>query len=301
MFAQRRFILLVAVLWGVSWLVTACVRPVPDESGGAAATAVAGPDLTDPDVGGGILGDTSPAAPTLAPAYPVNVPSPTPEAAQSTDETAVAPTEPSPTPSPAPTTPPVEAISPTATAVPIEAAPPATSAPPVTAGERTHVVQPGENLFRIGLQYGVSWVTLVQFNGLSNPNDIKAGQTLRIPPPGAQPPAPTPTSPANITYYTVQPGDNLYRIGVKFGISWVQIAEANGLANPNQIVVGQTLKIPVNAPGPTPEFTHVVRQGETIFGIAVQYGVAWTSIAEMNNIQSPYVIFAGQTLIIPGS
>jgi spore germination protein len=99
----------------------------------------------------------------------------------------------------------------------------------------------------------------------------------------------------------VQPGDNLYRIGLKFGISWVQIAEANGLVNPNVITVGSELKIPVDTPGPAPAFSHVVKQGETLFLISLQYGVSWPSIAEANNLTSPYVIYVGQTLEIPGS
>ncbi len=45
---------------------------------------------------------------------------------------------------------------------------------------QTHVVQYGENLFRIGLRYGVSWPTLQAWNGLANPNQIRAGQVLCV-------------------------------------------------------------------------------------------------------------------------
>ncbi|MFZ1397030.1 MAG: LysM domain-containing protein, partial [Candidatus Promineifilaceae bacterium] len=103
------------------------------------------------------------------------------------------------------------------------------------------------------------------------------------------------------TTYIVQAGDNLFRIGLKFGISWVQIAEANGLVNPNLIAAGDELKIPVDTPGPAPAFSHVVKPGETLFLISLQYGVAWPTIAEANNITSPYVIYVGQTLEIPGN
>ncbi|MCA9975625.1 MAG: LysM peptidoglycan-binding domain-containing protein [Anaerolineales bacterium] len=167
----------------------------------------------------------------------------------------------------------------------------------------THTVVTGENLYRIGLQYGVSWVTLAELNGLSNPNDIKIGQVLKLPgsaTASAEPtPEPTP-SPATETTYTVQAGDNLFRIGLKYGLSWIQIAEANGIVNPNQIVAGQIIKIPVSTPGPTPQFTHVVKTGETLFLISLQYGVAWPTIAEANGLESPYVIYVGQTLVIPG-
>lgn len=164
----------------------------------------------------------------------------------------------------------------------------------------THTVAPGENLYRIGLQYGISWVTLAEYNGITNPNNIIVGDEIAIPQPGeAITPEPTP-SPATETTYIVQPGDNLYRIGLKYGLTWVPIAEANGLVNPDQIRVGQALKIPVDEPGPAPQFTHTVAQGETLFKISLQYGIPWTAIAEANDLASPYVIYPGQALVIPG-
>ena len=318
MVSRHRFIWLTIFLLGAGWLLTACERPSPDAS--VSPTAVSGLDISDPNVGGGIAGD---GAPTIGAAYPAAPEETTAPEAQPSAETAVTPMPTALPAVPTATTPIENAPAPTVetavaadgTAVAADGTAVAADgtavaeAPTAAAGtttEITHVVQPGENLFRIGLQYGVSWVTLAQYNGLTNPNGIVAGQTIKIPPTTGQPPTsvPLPTAtampPGSITYYDVQPGDNLFRIGQKFGVSWVQIAEANGLVNPNQIVVGQTLKIPVNAPGPTPEFTHVVKFGETIFGIAAQYGVPWLAIAEANDIPSPYVIFAGQALIIPG-
>lgn len=45
-------------------------------------------------------------------------------------------------------------------------------------------------------------------------------------------------------YYTVRWGDDLYRIGLKYGISWVPLAHANGLHNANYIYAGQVLRVP---------------------------------------------------------
>lgn len=44
-----------------------------------------------------------------------------------------------------------------------------------------YLVRPGDNLFRIGLKYGVSWTVLAQANGLRNPNWIFANTYLRVP------------------------------------------------------------------------------------------------------------------------
>ena len=54
----------------------------------------------------------------------------------------------------------------------------------------THTVQPGENLFRIALQYGTTVEALASANNISDPTHIYVGQVLTIPgqPAPAQPP-----------------------------------------------------------------------------------------------------------------
>jgi LysM repeat protein len=107
----------------------------------------------------------------------------------------------------------------------------------------THTVAPGENLFRIGLIYGLSWVPLAVYNDIPNPNLIYTGQVIRIP--GGQEP-PTESAPEGATYtnYVVKPGDTVYKISRAFGVDPQEIVEANGLVNPNLIYAGQVLKIP---------------------------------------------------------
>jgi LysM repeat protein len=121
-------------------------------------------------------------------------------------------------------------------------APTATPAPP-TSGATTHVVQPGENLFRIALRYGTTVDTLARANGIASPYLIYVGQTLTIPSATGQPAEPAQPSPGGTTY-VVQPGDNLFRIGLRYGMSHIQLAEYNGIPYPYNVHVGQVLKIP---------------------------------------------------------
>ncbi|MCB8961815.1 MAG: LysM peptidoglycan-binding domain-containing protein [Ardenticatenales bacterium] len=164
-------------------------------------------------------------------------------------------------------------------------------------GPMVHIVQAGENLYRIGLQYNVSWVAIAEANNLPNANAIYVGQQLTIPTAEA---APEGTPAGDEVTHVVQAGETLHTIGLQYNVSWTQIAEANGLVNPNYIVVGQVLKIPASAPGPAPQFVHTVQAGETLFILALRYGVVWTDIAAANDIEAPYVIFPGQQLVIPG-
>jgi LysM repeat protein len=60
---------------------------------------------------------------------------------------------------------------------------------------------------------------------------------------------PNPTAPAaqptrEGTTYVVQPGDTLYTIAVRFGVSLQALIEANRIEDPNQLQAGQVLVIP---------------------------------------------------------
>jgi len=102
------------------------------------------------------------------------------------------------------------------------------------------VVQRGENLFRIALRYGTTVQAVAGANGIANPALIYTGQVLTIPSSGTAPPSP----PAGETTYTVQPGDNLFRIALRYNVSYLYLAQYNGIANPSHIYVGQVLRIP---------------------------------------------------------
>jgi LysM repeat protein/uncharacterized protein YvpB len=156
-----------------------------------------------------------------------------------------------------------------------------------------HIVQPGENLFRIGLAYGIGWQAIMDANGLYSTN-IYVGESLIIPTTGGSPAAtPTPppaeaTPPAEVTpaptapvpdpapqvsqsSYLIQPGDTLWLIAQRFGLSVGQLMAANGISTPNTIYYGQVLLIPgPNAPSdaltgaPEGKLLSVAGQGQAL-------------------------------------
>jgi LysM repeat protein len=111
-----------------------------------------------------------------------------------------------------------------------------------------YVVQPGDNLFRIALKFGLTTDAVARANNIFNPDAIYAGQVLCIPGSVVYPPPPPPAG--RCTYYTVKLGDSLGKIALAFGTSIGAIQQANNLANPNLIYAGMTLCIPVSSPPP---------------------------------------------------
>lgn len=107
------------------------------------------------------------------------------------------------------------------------------SAPIQAPATSTYTVRSGDTLSSIAAKFGTSYQALASLNGISNPNLIYVGQVLRV----------NGSASNTSVYYTVRAGDNLSAIASRYGTSYQSIAVLNGLANPNLIYVGQTLKI----------------------------------------------------------
>lgn len=139
----------------------------------------------------------------------------------------------------------------------------------------TYVVQVGDNLFRIALQFGLTTSQLAEANGITNPSLIFVGQRLTIPdgaievevptetatPEATEDPTSEPevtetpvateepeTTPENVTStssYTVQAGDTLFRIAVANNTTVATLISLNpSIANQNVIFVGQRINLP---------------------------------------------------------
>jgi len=105
-------------------------------------------------------------------------------------------------------------------------------------GQVKYTVQPGDNLFRIALRHGTTVEAVASANDITNPALIYVGQVLTVPSPGGQQP------PVGGTTYVVKPGDNLFRIALRYNMSYIYLAQYNNIANPANIYVGQVIRIP---------------------------------------------------------
>ncbi len=166
------------------------------------------------------------------------------------------------------------------------------------AAAEVYVVQPGDTLYDIGLQYGIEPDELARYNGITDPSGLQVGQQLSIPEAGAGVTAAGGT-------YTVAPGDTLSGIAGQFGVAESDLAALNGLVDPSYLQVGQTLQIPggsgqpSGAAGTTGPGVYVVAVGDTLSAIADFFGLSATAIAAANGLSDPNRLRVGQKLTIP--
>nr|WP_161593690.1 M23 family metallopeptidase [Parerythrobacter lutipelagi] len=98
--------------------------------------------------------------------------------------------------------------------------------------------------------------------------------------------------PATEAHHVVAEGETLSGIASRAGVPMGVIAAANGLVEPYNVRVGQTLAIPRQR-------VHVVKDGDTGLAISRRYGVPFENIAIANGMDEPYTVKTGQRLIIP--
>jgi LysM repeat protein len=106
------------------------------------------------------------------------------------------------------------------------------------------------------------------------------------------------------TVHTVQEGENLFRIALRYDTTVDAIMASNGLAD-HYIHVGQTLTIPdveaMEGPSSTAaDLTYIVQPGDTLSTVAWRYGLAVQTLAEENGLMSAHLLYPGQQLKIPG-
>ncbi|MEW5785790.1 MAG: LysM peptidoglycan-binding domain-containing protein [Bacillota bacterium] len=184
------------------------------------------------------------------------------------------------------------------------------SCPPGFQGRYT--VQPGDTMFTIAQRFGVSLDALIAANPqISNPNLIFPGDVLCVP--GAPLPdcrVPASCPPGFQGRYTVQPGDTMFTIAQRFGVSLQALINANPqITNPNLIFPCDVLCVPGAAPPcrvpatcpPGFQGRYTVQPGDTMFIIAQRFGVSLQALINANpQITNPNLIFPCDVLCVPG-
>lgn len=129
-------------------------------------------------------------------------------------------------------------------------------------GPFEYKVLENDNCWDIAAKFKVDLNTLLALNSFpAGQCPITTGQTILIPAPGQTLPTATPVdtsklAPGTLFEYIVQPNDTLRALALQFNSTQLAIVNQNKLADPNKLVPGQKLVIPVNIATPVPTTTN---------------------------------------------
>ena len=103
----------------------------------------------------------------------------------------------------------------------------------------------------------------------------------------------------NENYYIVQSGDSLWSISKKFGISVDKLKDINNL-NSNLLSIGQKLLVKDTSSSDDVGVYYTVKAGDTLYGIANEYGLSVDELKKMNNLKNNN-LGIGQKLLVSGT
>lgn len=180
-----------------------------------------------------------------------------------------------------------------------------------------HTIEKGQSLYSIASMYGVSQADIVKLNPGSD-EKIYIGHTLRIPR--------SVTNSQKETYHTIEAGETLYRLTVKYNVSAKAICDANPGLSAENFRIGQVIRIPMPGESTVAENNqavtqlgetknsevipaavqsrcremHRVKRKETVYSISREYGITEAELIDANpELKGKSKIKKGAYLCIP--
>ncbi|MGI0090512.1 MAG: LysM peptidoglycan-binding domain-containing protein [Nitrososphaerales archaeon] len=140
-----------------------------------------------------------------------------------------------------------------------------------------YAVQSGDSLYQIGLNFGINWENIAQADGITPPYFIYVGQQLIIPSSGTVTSVSCSSSGSSSSLSTTT------------------------LTSKSTATTTTTTTSSGSSSGSSSQSrtTYTVKSGDYLYLIGEEFNVPWQNIAEANNIQSPYILYVGEVLLIP--
>ena len=148
----------------------------------------------------------------------------------------------------------------------------------------TYTVKPGDTVYGISQQFGVSAIDISNLNNLDGPN-IVVGQVLKIPSVSGD-------NPDNVFTYTVKKGDSLYSIARVYNTTVEEIMKLSHLTS-TSLSIGQQLVIPeteITEPVLPSITTYTVKRGDSLYQIAKNFNTTVDKIKKDNLYHIPHMI-----------
>lgn len=156
---------------------------------------------------------------------------------------------------------------------------------------QVYIVQPGDTLSGIAAKFGVSIDDLIRVNGITNPDNLKAGTRLIIPGPG--------TINGEVVTLPVSYGMTLRSLSRRYGMTQSDLARINRLASPGELYVGKSLVLPkANSTAPARARIEAA-PGQSLFELAVTRGTHPWNLVATNTLSGTWDLLPGDVLLLP--
>ena len=170
----------------------------------------------------------------------------------------------------------------------------------------TYTVQKGDTYYLIAKKCGVSLSSLLISNNANENSNLYIGQKITIP------------GKTTGNVHTVQKGETYWLIAKKYNVKLKELLALNNATEATVLYIGDVIKIPSGETtdtlppnnngtsggnsSDTPYVTyiaHTVGSGDTLWNIAIKYGIPYSELLEVNSLSESSYIYTGMALKIP--
>lgn len=174
-------------------------------------------------------------------------------------------------------------------------------------GTMPYAIKQGDTFFALAARFGTTVDAIKKANPGVDPERLRIGQIICIP--VVAPPVPVPC-PAGTMPYVIMAGDTFFSLARRFGTTVDAIRRANPGVDPDRLVIGQRICIPVMMhpvpcppcpPIPCPPGTmpYLIMPGDTYFSLARRFGTSVDALLRANPGVDPDRLMVGQRICIP--
>jgi LysM repeat protein len=158
-----------------------------------------------------------------------------------------------------------------------------------------YIIKEGDSFYKIALRYNISLNSIIEANPNANPYDLKVGQEICIP----EIPSFCPLG----VVYTIETGNTLSQILIRYNLSVNELIDANPDFNPNILVPATKLCIPptVYQECKCPNSReYIIKAGDSLATVAEAYTVSASDLLIANpNLRPANFTIVGTKVCIP--
>lgn len=168
----------------------------------------------------------------------------------------------------------------------------ASQLPPCSGGSY-YTIRAGDTLYSLARRYNTTVEAIMRANPGLDPMSLQVGRIICIPVP------PTPGHCPGGFQYQIVAGDTFYSLARRFNTTVEALMAANPGVDPNRLMIGQVICIPVAPTPPCPGGTYQIRAGDTFYNIAIRFNTTVEALMAANPGVDPNRLMIGQVICLP--
>ena len=164
---------------------------------------------------------------------------------------------------------------------------------PPCPGGTLYTIRAGDTLFSLARRFNTSVDAIMMANPGLDPMNLQVGRIICIP--TASQPGQCPGG----FLYQILAGDTYFSLARRFNTTVEALIAANPGVDPNRLMIGQVICIPVTPAPPCPGGTYQIRPGDTFYSIAIRFNTTVEALMAANPGVDPNRLMIGQVICLP--